>query len=238
MGVRPTHLAAFDFETTGPDPEVDAIVSAFVGLYDIAADTFVEQHDWLLHPRIPISDGAAAVHGIEQATAVQWGDDAAEAVFKIAQRLDIYGRGGHPIVGYNLRFDITMLDREAERYYPGIRVGPFKPVLDGYVLDKHLNPYRKGKRTLEVVAKHHGIPATGAHDAGADCLMAARLVKRQIATIELARYSPAQLHEAQIKWAAEQARGLAAYFRKTGKADVAAGVQEAWPLVPKKGESA
>jgi hypothetical protein len=33
-----------------------------------------------------------------------------------------------------------------------------------------------------------------------------------------------------VTWAAEQARGLAAYFRKTGKST--AGIQEAWPIVP------
>lgn len=233
MGAVPSRFAVFDLETTGPDPEADAIVTAYVGVYDTAADRMVEEWDWLLEPRVPIADGAAAVHGISDGFAREWGIDAALGVFGIEQRLDILARQGLPIAGYNLRFDFTMLDRETRRHYPGMR--PFEPgiVLDGFVIDKHLNPYRKGKRTLGVVCAAYGIPVFNAHDAGADCLMAARLVRYQLSHPRLSVLSLRGVHEAQVNWAADQARGLAAYFAKTeGKQHLAGTVQGEWPLVP------
>jgi DNA polymerase-3 subunit epsilon len=75
----------------------------------------------------------------------------------------------------NARYDFTLLDRETRRHFPGMR--PFHPelVLDPYVLDKHASPYRKGKRNLVALCAALGIPVeANAHDAGADCLMAAR----------------------------------------------------------------
>jgi DNA polymerase-3 subunit epsilon len=234
---RVERLVAFDIESTGPDPETDAIVTAFVGLYDVAEDRIVESWDWLLVPRIPISDGAAAVHGITNEFAQEWGTDAALGVFEISQRLDIFQRANVPLVIYNAKFDVTMLDREFRRHYPGGR--PFEPtmVLDPFVIDRALNQYRKGKRTLTVVCEHLGIPVeTNAHDAGADCLMAARLASYQLRATTLAGMPLERIHAREIEHAASQARGLATYFRKSGKTAEAESVTEHWPLIPYREE--
>jgi DNA polymerase-3 subunit epsilon len=37
--------------------------------------------------------------------------------------------------------------------------------------------YRKGKRTLEVVAAHYAVTLTGAHDAAADAIAAGRVAQ-------------------------------------------------------------
>lgn len=234
-----TRVAAFDTETTGPDPEHDAIVTAFIGLYDIGGDArgepWVEQHDWLLEPRIPIADGAAAVHGISDEFAREWGTDAALGVFQIAQRLDILQRQGIPLVAFNARFDFTLLDREYRRHYPGGR--PFEPalVLDPFVIDKALQPYRKGKRRLTDVCASHGVPVeTNAHDAGADCLMAARLAVYMLGHTTLQDMTLERIHAREIEHAAQQARGLAAYFRKNGRTAEADSVLEEWPVVTMK----
>lgn len=227
------YLAAFDTETTGPDPETDAIVTAFVGLYDSHEDRFIEEFDWLLEPRIPIADGAAAVHGISQEYAAEWGTDAALGVFEISQRLDIYQRAATPLVAFNARFDFTLLDREYRRHFPGGR--PFEPtlVLDPYVIDKALNPYRKGKRKLVDVCRHTGVPVeANAHDAGADCLMAARLASYQLSHTTLKDMTLERIHAREIEHAESQGKGLAAYFRKAGRTAEAATVQTEWPLVP------
>jgi DNA polymerase-3 subunit epsilon len=235
----PSRLIAFDTETTGPDPERDAIVTAFIGVYDVAEDAIVESWDWLLVPRIPIADGAAAVHGISQDFAEEWGTDAALGVFQISQRLDIFQRRAEPIVAFNARFDFTILDREYRRHYPGGR--PLSPslVLDPFVIDKALNPYRKGKRTLTVVCEHLGIPVeANAHDAGADCLMAARLAAYQLRATTLAQMPLERIHAREIEHAESQARGLATYFRKSGKIAEAESVVGEWPVVTPKGIAA
>ena len=45
-------------------------------------------------------------------------------------------------------------------------------VIDPFVIDKHIDPYRKGKRTLTAVCEHHGVKQTDAHDATGDDLAA------------------------------------------------------------------
>lgn len=230
---KPAQLAAFDIESTGPEPDHDRIVTAFAGLWDAQTDAWVEEHYFLLDPGFPISEGATAVHGYSDEDVQMAGTDARRGVFDIVQRLDIWQRAGLAITGFNLRFDFTMLDREQRRYYPGMR--PFEPklILDGFVLDKAADTYRKGKRKLVDVAAHYGVPVeANAHDAAADCLMAARLAYRLLQHRQFHTRTLAQIHDFQVTAAATQAKGLAAHFRKTGRADVAKTVQTEWPLTP------
>lgn len=229
----PEELAAFDIESTGADPEQDRVVTAFAGVWNAKADAWVEEHYWLLDPGVPIAPGATAVHGYSDEDVQQAGSDAARGIFDISQRLDIFQRKGLAISGFNLRFDFTMLDREYRRHFPGGR--PFEPslVLDGSVLDKAADTYRKGKRKLVDVAGVYGVPVEeNAHDAAADCLMAARLAFRLLQHRQFYSRTLQQIHDFQVTAAATQAKGLAAHFRKTGRADQAKTVQTAWPLVP------
>jgi DNA polymerase-3 subunit epsilon len=233
---RPPKIAAFDIESTGPDPENSRIVTAFAGVYDVQIDAWIEEHFWLLNPGVPIDPGATAVHGYSDEDVEFAGTEAKRGVFDIVQRLDIFQRAGLPIAGANLRFDFTMLDREQGRHYPGMR--PFEPklVLDTFVMDKAVDPYRKGKRTLTATCAHFGIPvAEDAHDAAADCLMAARLATYLLTHRQYLSRTLAQVHDFQVKAAAEQARSLADYFRRQGN-PAADTVQGAWPLVPRPTE--
>jgi DNA polymerase-3 subunit epsilon len=229
---QPPYLVAFDTETNGVDTEVCRIVTAFIGVYEVATGTWVETWDWLLDIGEDIPQGAIDVHGITNELMREWGTDARLGVFEIMQRLDILQKRGLPFVVMNARYDFTLLDREAERHYPGVR--PFEPtaVLDPYVIDKKLAQYRKGKRNLVTLCGVYGVPVEdNAHDAGADCLMASRVAVKQLAQHLIHAMTLEQLHAQQIVWAAQQARGLAAYYRKSGKPT--AGIQEAWPIVPR-----
>jgi DNA polymerase-3 subunit epsilon len=233
---KPPFVVAFDTETTGVDVENDRIVTAFVGLFNTELGVFAESWDWLIDPGVEIPEGAARVHGISTEHARLWGDEPAESIYALNQRLDIFQRQGLPFVVMNARYDFTLLDRETRRWWPGLR--PFHPalVLDPLVLDKQLDPFRKGKRNLVALCQHLGVPVEhNAHDAAADCLMAARAAIYLLTHRSLAGMSLEQVHAAQVGWAAQQARGLAAYFRKTGKST--AGIAEAWPLIPHESES-
>lgn len=230
---KPDVLGAFDLETTGPDPENDRIVTAFVGVWEAKTDAWAEEHYYLLDPGVPISEGATAVHGYTDEDVQFAGVPALDGVHKISQRLDILQRKNLPISGFNLRFDFTLLDREHRRHFPGGR--PYRPdlVLDGSVLDKAADTYRKGSRKLVDVARVYGVPVEeNAHDAAADCLMAARLAYRLLQHRQFHARTVQQVHDFQITAAATQAKGLAAHFRKTGRAELAKTVQAAWPYVP------
>ncbi|HXE43843.1 MAG TPA: exonuclease domain-containing protein [Conexibacter sp.] len=233
MSWHQRRLAAFDLETTGIDSESDRIVTAAVSV--VGDDRPAVFHAWLLDPGIPIPAGAAAVHGITTERARAEGRPPREAVEEIVAILAEQLRQGVPVVAFNARFDLTCLDREARRY--GIaplleRVGgpDGMLVVDPYVLDKQVDRFRKGKRTLGAVCAHYNVPLDEAHASHADALAAARVAWRLgQAFEELRALDLATLHHEQISWAAEQAASLEDWLRRNGRDER---IEQAWPIVP------
>ena len=106
------------------------------------------------------------------------------------------------------------------------------PVVDPFVLDRAMDPYRKGKRTLTAMCEHYRVPFDGsAHDAEADTFATLRLVWRLAEVWNLGDRDLAELTAQQAVWHRERQESFAAYLRKTGKDD--AGVNTAWPIQPK-----
>ncbi len=104
-------------------------------------------------------------------------------------------------------------------------------MLDPRVLDKHLDRYRKGRRTLGDLCAQYEVELEGAHDAAADAraaLEVVRAVARRFAA-QMDQLSPAELHTRQAVWHAAQARGLQAWFARNGAPEL---VDPAWPLRP------
>jgi DNA polymerase-3 subunit epsilon len=226
-------LAAFDIETTGTDPDSDRIVTAAVSL--VGAGLAGEHCSWLVDPGVEIPAEASAVHGISTEQARAEGCEPSRAVEEIVTQLARHVAAGAPIVAFNARFDLTILDREARRH--GIeplvdRVGGRDAllVIDPFVLDKQVDRYRPGRRTLEHVCLHYRVPLTDAHSANADALAAARVAYRLASrTAELRDAELAQLHACQVEWAAQQAVSLQEYFQSVGRVEC---VEGAWPIVP------
>ncbi|GAA3387832.1 hypothetical protein [Streptomyces roseoviridis] len=79
------------------------------------------------------------------------------------------------------------------------------PVCDPLVLDRHVDRYRPGSRSLRSVAEWYGVPharpGDPGSDAGAALLLAGTLAARHPA---LARLSRPALHTEQVLWYAEQ----------------------------------
>lgn len=225
-------LAAFDIETTGTDTENDRIVTAAITLVGGGEDRL--SHDWLVDPGVEIPADATAVHGITNEKARTEGIPAARAVEELTAVLAAQLVNDVPVIAFNARFDLTILDREARRHgvEPLIeRVGPDGMfVVDPYVLDKQFNRFRKGRRTLGVLCEAYGIPLTDAHAADADALAAARLAwKLANLTPEISGAELFDLHEDQVVWAAEQAASLQKHFEDKGRPER---VEGAWPIVP------
>jgi len=227
-------LAAFDTETTGVDVETDRIVSAAVVVQD-APGSRPRVTRWLVNPGVPVPEAATAVHGLTDEHLQRNGRWPAPVMYEIAEELAEQAAMARPLVVMNAPFDLTLLDRELRRHRASSLDRWFESstlrVLDPRVLDKHLDRYRKGRRTLTDLCAHYGVTLEGAHDAAADALAALDLVRalgRRFAA-RLERLSPAELHTLQTTWHAAQARGLQAWFAKSGTEEI---VNPAWPLRP------
>lgn len=215
MSVTPwfTRLGAFDLETTGVDVREARIVSACVAEID-GEGAIVTRRDWLLDPGVEIPAAAAAVHGITTERARAEGQSAADAVPQILEAVaDVLERGVGLTV-YNASYDLTVLAAEARRHGLAFPADP-APIVDPLVIDKQVDRYRKGKRTLELTCAHYGVALDDAHDAGADAIAAARLAQA------IARAHPrdepigaVDLHRRQVEWAAQQQEDFAAYMRR------------------------
>ena len=226
-------LAAFDIETTGVDPEFDRIVTAAVSV--VGGGLEAEHHSWLVDPGIDIPADATSVHGITTARAQAEGQSPDVATDEITTVLADQLQQGVPVIAFNARFDLTILDREARRH--GLRPlldrvgGPHGMlVVDPHVLDKQFDRFRPGKRTLAAVCEHYRVPLDELHAANADALAAARLAFALGATVtELRDVDLSVLHREQVSWAAEQAASLEEYFRRQGRDEH---VEGAWPIIP------
>ncbi|WP_031078331.1 3'-5' exonuclease [Streptomyces sp. NRRL S-118] len=227
-------LAAFDTETTGIDVEQDRIVSAAVVVQD-AAGGRVRTTRWLVNPGIPVPPAATEVHGLTDDHLQRNGRWPAPVMEEIGRTLAEHCAAGRPLVVMNAPFDLTLLDRELRRHRASsldryLQNVPLC-VLDPRVLDKHVDRYRKGRRTLTDLCEHYGVALEGAHDAAADATAALEVVRavgQRFAT-RLERLSPAELHTLQAVWHAAQARGLQAWFARNGSDEA---VDPAWPLRP------
>ncbi|MFD1721034.1 exonuclease domain-containing protein [Amnibacterium endophyticum] len=219
-------LGVFDLETTGVDTGTARIVTAHVGVLDEFGQV-VERHEWIVDPGVDIPDAATAVHGVSTERARRFGRPPGEVVPEILAVIRSVFARGFPLVVYNAPYDLTLLTAEARRH--GVEpLSTAAPVVDPLVIDKALDRYRKGKRTLSATSAAYGVALTDAHDAGADAIAAGRVAQAMARRFgpELSM-SAADLHEAQIGWCAEQAERFQTYMRE--KRDPSFTTSGAWP---------
>jgi DNA polymerase-3 subunit epsilon len=181
--------AAFDLETTGVDVENDRIVTAAVHARGGGADD--EAGEWLADPGVEIPAEAFDVHKISTEHARENGDPAPQVVREVTTELAAQVvMGGAAIVGHNVSYDLTLLDRECRRYeLPTLHDrldGRPLYVIDTRVLDQRAVPYRKrvsekqGARQLITLAQFYEVPWEDdkAHGCSYDALVAARVAHR------------------------------------------------------------
>ncbi|MEV8532157.1 3'-5' exonuclease [Streptomyces sp. NPDC051211] len=225
-------LIGFDLETTGTEPGESRIVTA--ALVEVAGGVVGARRGWLADPGIAIPEQASAIHGISTERAVREGRPAREVADEVAEALADRWRRGAVVVAYNAAFDLTLLAAELARHgLPSLadRLGGPEtgPVVDPLTIDRAVDRYRRGKRTLEAVCGVYGVRLEAAHDAGADALAAVQ-VARAIAARHpsVAALDPADLHAEQTRWHARWARDFQSYLRSQGTPDAV--IDTAWPL--------
>ncbi|AQW55249.1 exonuclease domain-containing protein [Streptomyces violaceusniger] len=252
-------FCAFDLETTGIDVEADRVVTA--AAYGLGGGEPVEPHEWMVDPGVEIPAEATAVHGISTEEAQTKGEPAPGAVDHIADVLAGYARSGGTIVGHNLSYDLTLLDRELRRYalQPLVdRLGETPlHVIDTRVLDTHADQFRKrpsktqGPRQLITLAQVYELPwdDEAAHGCAYDAVVAARVAYRigtlahtpreewpeRIRDVRRPRYADFRDVTVSELHAAQiewHADQAAGLERHFRKSNADAAVDRAWPLRP------
>jgi DNA polymerase-3 subunit epsilon len=225
-------FVGFDVETTGVDVETALIVTATVVRMGGGLETEVlNRMSDLNGAEIPAE--ATKIHNITTEMARAAGRPAALVIRDIVDRMALYAARGWPIVAMNAPFDLTILERECERY--GVRSlwNATPLVLDPRVLDKQMDPYRPGGRRLIDLCHHYRVSLEGAAhtsevDAKAACGVVRKIAKRN-RTLE--RMDLGDLHEAQAVWAREHNDSFRRYqLRKFGTLDE---TPFDWPLIPR-----
>lgn len=229
-------LLAIVFETTGIDPATARIVAAAV--VAVGGNEPVVTGTWIVDPGVDIPVEAAAIHGITTDRACAEGRPPAAVLPELVAALNDHAGAGLPVVAFRAPYGLTVLDRECTRHevalpeaFSGDATGrQLAPVIDPYVIDKQMDRFRRGKRTLPALCQHYRVRHDGPPQAANDALAAARLAWRLPRVFpDLARMELPALHRRQIEWAAEQADGLQQYKRRT---DPTAVVDGHWPLIP------
>lgn len=215
---------AVDTETTGVDTAADRIVE--VAAVTVHPDgTVGDTWSTIVDPGIPIPAAASAVHGITNGRAAIEGTTPHDALAHLADL--IAGHDG-PVVIYNARFDWPLLLAEADRH--GLP-WPDAYLVDPFVLDKHIDPYRRGSRRLPDVAAHHGVhmaPGT-AHGALADATAAGQLAAALCAAEPRITACPLpDLQTWQQRWHDDQTESFADYVRRNRDPQFTATL--GWPL--------
>lgn len=221
------HLAVFDTETTGVSPQTARIVSASLAL--IGGDGApTERYDWLINPGIEIPEQAAQVHGITTEIAQATGMEPRAAIEQMNAGVSDMLARGYPLVVFNAPYDLTLLRAESIRHGAAFPEA-VQPVIDPLIIDRQVDRYRKGKRTLIAMAEHYSVSLENAHDAGADAIAAGQ-VAQAIARLKGAELpgEPMELHQLQITWAQAQAESFQAYMRRVKDPSFVA--DGAWPL--------
>jgi DNA polymerase-3 subunit epsilon len=164
----------FDVETTGTDKRRDQVIELCVqfGLKDDS-----ESRVWRIRPSVAISPGAQKVHGIsmEELEGCPSFREYADEIRDIFERADT-------LVGYNLAFDIEMLQAEYERIgQPAIDLSQ-KEIVDAFRLWQQCEP-----RSLQDAHRRFaGGEFSAAHSAAADVAATGRVLLGMIDAFGLA----------------------------------------------------
>lgn len=218
-------LWSFDLETTGLDPRRDRIISAALMYVDPAGAAVIPSYTCIIDPGVPVPAEASAVNGLTTERVRAEGIRPAAALDYICGLLIRCRHEGGPLCIMNAPFDWPFLVAECARH--GLAAPPIVPIFDPLVVDRHVDPYRKGGRRLADLCAWYGVTLDQAHEAGADAIAAAQVARALVARNgELLGPTPHDLHTEQIGWYRTWRDGLNAYWVRSGSTRRVTG---SWP---------
>jgi DNA polymerase-3 subunit epsilon len=166
-------VIVFDCETTGTDRMTDQVIELCVqyGLDDQAAS-----QTWRIKPSAPIHPGAQAVHGIALADL-----DGCPPFAEVADAIATVFAEADVIVGYNIAFDIDMLQAEYTRVGRHLLDFAGKQIVDAFRLWQQCEP-----RSLQHAHQRFvGAAFAAAHSAGADVAATGRVLAGMLREFQL-----------------------------------------------------
>jgi len=171
--LRDLICTAFDTETTGLDPEADAIIA--IGAIRIVKGRILSQEafETLVATDRPIAAEALRIHGIHR-SALRGQPGIAEVLPRFHRFCE-----DTVLVGHNLAFDLRFL--QGLEATTGVRFRNL--VLDTLLLSAVLLPERDA-HALEAVAGRLGVPVLGRHTALGDAILAAEVFVRLVPMLE------------------------------------------------------
>ncbi len=167
------NIVIFDVETTGTDTQKDQIIElcAQFGLGSGASNRV-----WRIRPDVPIAPGAQAVHGISMADLKE-----CPGFSEVADEIREMFRTADMLVGYNLRFDINMVQAEYRRLrQPALDFGE-KLIVDPYRLWQNREP----RSLMDAHLRFVGEEFSGAHSAEADVAATGRVLEGMLTAFGL-----------------------------------------------------
>ena len=119
-------------------------------------------------------------------------------------------------MAYNASYDFSILHHEMVRHGLSPLSDP-RPIVDPLVLDRALDTYRKGKRTLQMATAHYLVRFDDAHTADADAIASGRVAQAILTKFAAELDGDANwLHDQQIAWAKAWAENYQKYRRTHG----------------------
>lgn len=214
----------FDTETTGINVFEDRIVQFFGATAD-SQGNLLDTWEFFINPGVPVPEEAAAVHGFDDKFLAENGDDPEKTLIRIKylflEKRDLVQ------VAFNMNYDLSIIDAEMKRHGVSDNFGTWfaenAKLVDGIVIDRHHDRYRKGKRNLATQATHYGIPFNPdeLHDAKTDVELTAKV------TAAILKKFGTPTTKEQAKWYKGWAENFQEYLRRTGPE---AEVSGEWPL--------
>jgi DNA polymerase-3 subunit epsilon len=171
--MRPSQVIVFDVETTGTDRQRDQVIELCVQL---GLDDGANSHNWRMRPSVPMTPGAQAVHGITM-------DDLASAppFSAYADEIRATFAEARVLIGYNMSFDIEMLQAEYARLQqPHLNLDD-KMFVDAFRLWQQCEP-----RSLQHAHQRFvGDSFAAAHSAAADVAATGRALQGMLRAFNL-----------------------------------------------------
>ncbi|MCS4489799.1 exonuclease domain-containing protein [Corynebacterium sp. ES2794-CONJ1] len=218
----PQKVISFDLETTSAQPfEARIVTSALITIDTDGAHPY----EMLADPGVDIPEEATNVHGISTDYARTHGRPHNDVLNETIATITKGWEQGYTLIVFNAAYDLSVL----HHLDPSFLING--PVFDPYVIDKTLDRYRKGRRTLTDLCEFYGVKIDNAHEATADALAAARIAWKQAKhtfKTDISDRSMEELMEFQAVGYHEIQSSLARYLQGEGKdADE---VNTSWPV--------
>ena len=225
-------MLGFDLETDSPVPTEARPVQ--FALIDLDFRQVTKERTGLINPERPIPPETTAIHHITDADVEERGGDLERSIDGIVGKLLEASLAAIPLVGANLKFDLTVIDTCHRLFNDGTGLedlGWEGLVIDVLVIDRAMDRYRKGSRKLSALCTHYGVTQTDAHTAGGDVLAAAAVAWALAdANPDLADMDLEELHASQVTWHREWVEHYSEY--RVGKGEPPLESREFyWPLM-------